>query len=136
MILTSYVRILEYALHHRLKVVFLSFCSLVVLIEVWLLVIGIEKPIEFFPSLDPKGAYINVYPPEGSNLDYKDNILKKIEINIKSTDPIGEEDTDAILESHYFSRYKLQEHEKVTGEKFLGPTDINNIEYISSTSKK
>jgi len=136
MLLTSYSRILDYALHNRFKVVFLSFCSLIVLIQGWLLVIGIEKPVEFFPSLDPKGAYINVYPPEGSNLDYKDNVLKKIEINIKSTDPIEKGDTDTILESHYFSRYRLQEHEKVTGEKFLGPTDINNVEYISSTSKK
>ncbi len=134
-ILTTYARILEYALHHRVKVIFLSFCSLIMLFQVWLLVIGIEKPVEFFPSLDPKGAYINVYPPEGSNLDYKDNILKKIEINIKSTDPVKEGDTDVTLESHYFSTYRLQEHKKVTGEKFLGPTDINNIEYISSTSK-
>ena len=87
-LLTNYARVLTYALHHRIKIVALSFLTLIILFQTWLLVIGIEKPVEFFPNMDPKSAYINVTPPEGSNLDYNDNMLKQIEININSTDPV------------------------------------------------
>ena len=47
-ILTTYQRTLGYALRHRLSVVAASFVFLIILIQVWKLVIGLEKPVEFF----------------------------------------------------------------------------------------
>jgi multidrug efflux pump len=135
-LLTIYANILEYSLRHRLKTVFISFAALILMIQIWLVVIGIEKPVEFFPNLDPKSAYINVNPPEGSTLDYNDHILKKIEISLKSTDPIPPDADDASMSKHYSSMYRMQKHQKKNGETFSGPTDINNIEYISTTAKK
>ena len=41
---------------------------LVLLIQVWMLVVGLERPVEFFPAIDPKSVYINVDPPEGADL--------------------------------------------------------------------
>ncbi|MFH2064600.1 MAG: efflux RND transporter permease subunit [Pseudomonadota bacterium] len=135
-LLSNYARVLDYSLRHRLKIVFMSFATLIILIQIWLLVIGIEKPVEFFPNLDPKSAYINVTPPEGSNLDYNDNLLKQIEIQLKSTEPVPPGAGNISISEHYASAYHLREHKNNTGETFQGPTDINNIEYISTTAKK
>ena len=43
----------------------------------WLLVIGLEKPIEFFPEIDPKGMYVNIDVPEGADIDYIDTIITR-----------------------------------------------------------
>ena len=40
------------------------------------------------------------------------------------------------VSEHYDTTYRLREHHKKSGETFPAPTDINNIEYISSTAKK
>lgn len=49
------------------------------MVQGWLLVVGIEKPVEFFPDIEPKGIYVNTDMPEGADLNYIDNILRQIE---------------------------------------------------------
>ncbi len=134
-ILETYTRVLDYALHHRMKVVVLSFASLIIFLQIWMLVIGIEKPIEFFPSADPGSLYVNVDTPEGSSLEYNDNIIRKIEISINNV--LSDEDPGRLIpqEEDYALSYELQQHEKSIGETFPGPTDINNVEHIYATSR-
>ena len=79
-LLKTYRRILVYGLDHRLMVVTSAFLLLIILMQIWKLLIGLEKPVEFFPSTDPKSAYVNVEPPEGADLDYLDRVIKDIEL--------------------------------------------------------
>ena len=81
-LLTGYVGLLESGLAHRGVVLISSFVLLVILIQVWLLAVGLEKPVEFFPKIDPKSLYVNVEPPEGADLDYIDLIVKKVEMGV------------------------------------------------------
>ena len=118
-LLKLYSKLLNKALDHKFTVLIGSFAVLVILIQVWFLKIGIEKPLEFFPPIDPGSAYINIDPPEGADLDYIDRTVKRVEIAIT-----GNKTTD------YADAMKFQEHENSDGTKFMAPGNINNIEHI------
>ncbi len=79
-ILLIYTRFLKFVLEHRITTLFISFAVLILLIQVWLLTVGLKTPVEFFPSIDPNAAYINIDPPEGASLDYIDRVTQKIEM--------------------------------------------------------
>ncbi len=120
-LLKTYAKVLNIALNYKLTVILASVSVLIILFQVWSLKIGIEKPVEFFPSIDPKTAYINIEPPEGADLDFIDRTIKKVEIAISgSTSP------------DYSEALKLQEHETADGDTFMAPTNINNIKHIYS----
>ncbi|MBU0462367.1 MAG: efflux RND transporter permease subunit [Proteobacteria bacterium] len=118
-VLKLYSNLLNKALDHKFTVLIGSFAVLVILIQVWFLKIGVEKPIEFFPPIDPGSAYINIDPPEGADLDYIDRTIKRVEIAIT-----GNKTAD------YADAMKFQEHENSDGTKFMAPGNINNIEHI------
>ncbi|GAB6096105.1 multidrug efflux RND transporter permease subunit VexF [Desulfatiferula olefinivorans] len=130
-ILNLYARTLEYALDNRIKVMIGSFLALIIFIQIWLLTTGLEKPVEFFPSVDPKNIYVNIDPPEGADLEYIDAITKQVETAVNHTD-----DPSLSLSEQYRQAYVLQTHENIHGETFMGPSDINNVEYIYATSVK
>ncbi len=119
-LLTGYTRLLAGALRHKIAVLLISFAVLVILVQVWLLHVGLEKPVEFFPPIDPKSIYVNVEPPEGADLDYVDRVLKQVERAILSDPAAGD----------YTAAYAPQTHRKANGETFRGPGDINNIEHV------
>lgn len=125
-LLTSYVRLLQNCLSHRGVVLVSSFALLVIFIQIWLLMVGLERPVEFFPKIDPKSMYVNIDPPEGADLGYIDRIVKKVEMGING----------AILQdpelplSLYDSSYIIREHGKAGGQVFEGPSDLDNIEHI------
>jgi len=118
-LLTFYTKLLNSALNHKITVLTGSFVVLILLIQIWFLKIGIEKPLEFFPSIDPISVYVNIDPPEGADLDYIDRIVKKVEIAIT-----GNQTQD------YKKALNFQEHENSDGTKFMAPSNINNIEHI------
>jgi len=124
-ILNFYRSFLEYALKRKGLMLFISFASLIIFIQIWMLTVGIEKPVEFFPSIDPKNMYVNIEPPEGANLDYIDNITKKVELAICN---LGGDRQFPI--DQYEEAYVMREHEKVDGTTFMGPSHIDNIEHI------
>ena len=128
LMLTVYTRFLRKALSHRLVVLFISFTFLILLFQIWLLVVGLEKPVEFFPDIDPDSAYVNIDPPEGADLDYIDRIVKKVEMSVNGAN--GEGEMPAL--NLYNSSYKPRMHKKAGGEKFYGPSDLGDIEYIYS----
>ena len=118
-VLKLYTKLLNSALNHKITVLTGSFVVLILLIQIWFLKIGIEKPLEFFPSIDPISVYVNIDPPEGADLDYIDRIVKKVEIAIT-----GNQTQD------YKKALNFQEHENFDGTKFMAPSNINNIEHI------
>ena len=118
-VLTLYSKLLNKALDHNITVIVGSFTVLIILFQIWFLKIGIEKPVEFFPPIDPKSAYINIDPPEGADLDFIDRTIKNVEIAIT-----GNQGLD------YSAALRFQEHENADGTKFMAPGNINNIQHI------
>jgi multidrug efflux pump len=118
-VLKLYTKLLNSALNHKITVLTGSFVVLILLIQIWFLKIGIEKPLEFFPSIDPISVYVNIDPPEGADLDYIDRIVKKVEIAITGNQTLD-----------YKKALNFQEHENSDGSKFMAPGNINNIEHI------
>lgn len=127
-LLTFYTRFLQRALQHRAVVLMASFALLVIFLQIWLLTVGLEKPVEFFPQIDPKSMYVNIDPPEGADLDYIDRIVKKVEM---ATNGLIHQDETLPLES-YTASYRQKEHQKAGGGSFYGPSDLGNIEHIYS----
>ncbi len=120
-ILTLYSKFLGGTLRHRTLTVLISFACLVVMIQGWLLLVGLEKPVEFFPAIDPKNAYVNIDPPEGADLEYLDRIVRQAELAVIGA---GTDKNDSTP----------QRHQKTGGETFYGPGDLDNIEHVYARS--
>ena len=130
-ILTVYSRSLQQALNHKIVVTFSAVCFMILLVQIWLLSVGLEKPVEFFPNIEPKAMYVNLDTPEGADLDYVDYIVSQVEIAVNGS---GIPQVALSSVDQYKKSYEPKEHEKKDGEKFFGPSDIANIEYIYSKS--
>jgi multidrug efflux pump subunit AcrB len=130
-ILPFYAKTLHQALNHKIAVVLIAVCILVLLVQVWLLRVGIERPVEFFPNIEPKAIYVNLETPEGAGLDYIDSVVRHVELEVNgyTASPSSIEKTDL-----YAASYELNEHKKSGGERFFGPSDIGNIEYVYAKS--
>jgi len=133
-VLKAYRYILNYCLEHRFAVIIGCFIILAILVEIWLLRVGLEKPIEFFPHIDPRAFYINMDMPEGADLDYCDRISKQVEIKLCGGSLSGYYSGEKDLESIYKSATLLRTHKRLDGSTSLGPGDLDNIEYIYSRS--
>jgi multidrug efflux pump subunit AcrB len=71
-----YLRLLNWALDHRLIVVLSGFVLLVGSIAAFAL---FGKGTEFFPDVEPRRAYVFVKAPEGTNLDASDRLVSQVE---------------------------------------------------------
>jgi multidrug efflux pump len=129
-VLLFYSKMLRGALRHRIPVLLISFAVLVLLVQGWLLLIGLKKPVEFFPHIDPKSMYVNVDVPEGSNIDYNDRILKQIEMRTNGASDDGSE----AFEAQYKESFLPKRHKKSGGGEYSGPGDLDNVEYIYARS--
>ncbi|MEJ2642520.1 MAG: efflux RND transporter permease subunit, partial [Desulfosarcinaceae bacterium] len=130
-ILKSYARLLRMALNHRLTILIAGFGFLILLYQFWYLRVGIKTPVEFFPSIDPNSAYVNLEVPEGADLEYIDRILKKIEVAITGERP-PEQSAEPLTNAVYKAAYQPREHKRADGSTYAGPGDIDNMEYIYS----
>ena len=130
-ILSFYTKSLHQALNHKIVVVLIAVCILVLLVQIWLLRVGLEKPVEFFPNIEPKAMYVNLDTPEGADLDYVDSVVRQVESTVNGHAVSG--DTLSIADQ-YKASYEPKEHQKSSGRKFFGPSDIGNIEYIYAKS--
>ena len=119
MVLKSYVRVLGHALNHKISVLLAAFVVLVFLFQIWMLTIGIEKPVEFFPSIDPASVYVNIDVPEGADLEFIDRTVKQVEMAITGSES-----------QNYQEAIALQTHTNADGSTFMAPSNINNIEHI------
>jgi len=130
-ILSIYAKSLQQALNHKIAVVLFAVCILVLLVQTWLLWVGLEKPVEFFPNIEPKAMYVNLDIPEGADLDYVDSVVRQVELAVNGYDNTQKA---MLTDEQYILSYEPKEHEKKDGRRFLGPSDIANIDYIYAKS--
>jgi len=133
-IMRSYEYMLRSALNSRLSVLFSSVLLLVLFFMFWLYHTGIERPVEFFPVIDPMTCFINIDPPEGTDMDSLKDVAAEIEKRIVSFNNIPEKfrteggKPPALKESEK----KLLEHYKksegIAGEEIV--SDLQNIRFI------
>jgi len=128
-VLKSYRSLLDGALNHRLAVLVMAFLSVVAMAMIWFYRIGIEKPIEFFPNIDPHSIYVNLDMPEGAGLEYSDRIARQVEIALCNGpgQALASPNADP---SQYYNKDK--EHTLPSGQKVAGLTDMTNVKHIYS----
>jgi multidrug efflux pump len=131
-LLKAYRSLLNGALNHRLAIMTLSFLVLVVLVLLWVYKIGLEKPLEFFPDVDPHGIYVNLDLPEGHDLEYSDRIARQVESalcggNGAAPSAIKGDPKDCLSDGNGDKQHVLARGQQVTG-----PTDLPNIRHVYS----
>ncbi|MCP3899319.1 MAG: efflux RND transporter permease subunit, partial [Desulfobacteraceae bacterium] len=125
-LLTLYEKLMHVVLNNKIITLVSAVAVLIILVQIWLLRIGIEKPVEFFPKIDPTSIYVNIDPPEGADLEYIDKIIRKTEIALS-----GVADGDPVLSPELYKKaMALNSHETIDKKTFKGPTNINNIEHV------
>jgi multidrug efflux pump subunit AcrB len=127
--MTGYTRVLQFALQRPISVVVIACAFLILLFQGWMLSVGLEKPVEFFPDLQPKSIYVNVEPPEGADLEYTDRLIKRVEVAITGAAQ-NRPESSADLSELYAGAYVLKEHRKADDSIFMGPSDLGNIKNI------
>ncbi len=131
-VLKSYSRLLNSSLKHRVAVLIISFLVLVLMVQLWETKIGLERPVEFMPSIDPNVVYVNMEMPEGSDLNYADRIAKSVEVAIAG----GSQDSISVSPDQYAAAYEPKEHQKASDGTFEGPSDLANIEHIYAKTEQ
>ena len=126
-VLTMYSRSLHQALNHKIAVILTAVCFLVLLVEIWLLSVGLEKPVEFFPNIEPKAMYVNLDTPEGADLDYIDSVVRQVEMTVNG---FNMQQAAMTPWEQYEVSYEPKLHKKNGGVEFQGPSDIDTIEYV------
>jgi multidrug efflux pump subunit AcrB len=114
-VLSIYVKSLQQALNHKIAFVLIAVCILVLLVQVWLLLIGLEKPVEFFPNIEPKAMYVNLDTPEGADLKYVDSVVRQVELAVNGYEASQE---TIPAEEQYKISYEPKEHKKKAAKDF------------------
>lgn len=128
-ILTQYSKTLKFALKYPFVIILSALCGLVLMFQGWLLVVGLEKPVEFFPEIEPKGMYVNFDTPEGADLDYIDKVMQRIEMAVA-----GVSNEEILGNGHSWEQYRqalaLKTYINAEGKEYSGPSDLENITTI------
>jgi multidrug efflux pump subunit AcrB len=108
----------------------ISFVFLIILFQVWLLSVGLERPVEFFPNIDPLRAFVNIEPPEGADLEYIDRVVRKVEMAITGAFRGDDEKFGNPPLDRYSDAYTPKKHTVANGKTVIGPSDLNTIEHL------
>jgi len=131
-LLKGYRGLLKGALNHRLAVLIMAFLAVVAMIMIWMYRIGLEKPVEFFPNIEPNSIYVNLDVSEGADIDFSDRISRQVEAAICN----GAE--EPILSAHvepgdcYYADMEKKNHTLRGGSQYTGLTDLVNVKDIYS----
>lgn len=131
-ILDGYRWLLNRALNNRITTLIVAFLFLILMIQFWTFRIGLEKPMEFFPSPDPKDLYVNFNMPQGCGLNYADDLIKKVATRLYDKNAVSEQAGSGAIFSDEAYRKSLtpKEHTyRSSGEKYYSPSWLPNIEY-------
>ena len=131
-LLRIYRFLLRGALNHRVAVLIMSFLAVVAMFMIWLQKVGLEKPVEFFPDIDPKAIYVNLDMPEGPDLEYSDRIARQVELALSGAYDSELPPADMSPSEGYINRNGEKTHTLARGETFIGPTDMPNVKYVYS----
>ena len=123
LLLTSYSKVLANALSKPITVIGSGICILILMFQGWLLIVGLEKPVEFFPEIDPKGMYVNVDVPEGADLSYIDTIIQRVEKAVAGVKGTNQRITP-------LQALSPKQYTKPDGELYSGPSDLKNIKNV------
>lgn len=133
-ILSRYKNLLETVLRHRLTVIFISFGVLILIIQLWLLRIGIEKPVEFFPAIDPANIYVNLDMPEGADLELSDRIVKQVEMAVADS-LYGTTSREKYINiDAYNQALATKEHHRLDGSPYPSVSDLQDIRNMYSNA--
>ncbi len=131
-VLKSYRLVLVGALNNRLAVMALSFLILVSLALVWYFQVGLEKPMEFFPNVDPRSIYVNLDMPEGADLEYSDRLARQVETMICGSNGAALPPPDVDPLQCYQTDPEKKRVPLSGGEEYQGVSNLLNIKYIYS----
>jgi multidrug efflux pump len=131
-LLRGYRRLLDAALNNRLAVLSMALLAVVAMAMIWFYEIGIEKPIEFFPKIDPHGIYINLDTSEGADLEYSDRVARQVEMALcnGAGTPLASPDSDPAR--CYDANTDKKTHTLRQGNQVVGLTDMANVKHIYS----
>jgi len=128
-ILKAYRAFLNASLNHRVAVLIIAFLMVTGMILIWFERIGVEKPVEFFPDVDPSSIYINLDVPEGAGLEYSDRIARQVEVALcRGDNKLPPPDADPVL--CYRNNVDQKTNTLRRGQVVVGPTDIADIQHI------
>ncbi|PIE60179.1 MAG: acriflavin resistance protein [Desulfobulbus propionicus] len=127
--LKTYGWFLNEALQRPVVVTGFAVCILILMVQGWLLVIGLEKPVEFIPDIDPKAMYINVEVPEGADIDYIDDLMKRVEMALAGADS-QQLTSNSLTHEDYLKAMELKEYVDKSGNSYQGPSDLKNIKNV------
>ncbi|MBW2368076.1 MAG: efflux RND transporter permease subunit [Deltaproteobacteria bacterium] len=133
-LLNTYKRLLDGALNHRLAVIIISLLLLASMVMIWLYRIGLEKPIQFFPNVEPSAIFVGFDMPEGADLDYSDRIARQIEVAMCQNHQGELPPANADPAECYSTDTTEKRHTLADGTRFTGPIDLANVENIYSKS--
>ena len=131
-LLRGYRRLLDAALSNRVTVLSIALLTVIALVMIWLYEIGIEKPIEFFPNIDPHGIYINLNTPEGADLEYSDRIARQVEMALCNGPGRLLASPDSDPAQCYYNNMETKTHTLRQGQQVVGLTDMANVKHIYS----
>ncbi len=132
-VLRHYRTFLGNALGKPFTVILSAFCILILMVQSWLLVIGLEKPKEFLPDVDPNALYINTEIPEGTELDYIDRVLRRIEFAIAGypeEDHPDQYGTERLEDISSLQALAPRAYTTPAGKEYTGPSDLKNIKNV------
>lgn len=131
-VLRRYTKFLGEALQKPFTVILTGFCVLILMFQGWLLVVGLEKPVEFFPEIEPKGMYVNIDMPEGADIGYIDRILQRIELAIAgvTSDDSGDSSQTGNGPISPLTALAPKEYTKPDGQPYTSPSDLKNIKNV------
>lgn len=131
-LLKGYRSLLKSALNHRLAVLFLAFLAVVAMAMIWMYRIGLEKPVEFFPNIEPNSIYVNLDVSEGADIDFSDRISRQIETAIcnGAEQPVFTAKIEPA--DCYYADTEKKNHTLRSGRQYTGLTDLINVKDIYS----
>jgi multidrug efflux pump len=131
-LLKAYRRLLTGALNHRLPVILMAFLILVAMAMIWFSQVGLEKPIELFPNIDPHSIYINLDMPEGADLEYSDRIARQVEMSLCNGPNQSLAPANVDPATCYYEKNENKVHTLRQGQQVVGLTDMANVKHIYS----
>ena len=107
--LGRYAAVLRWCLGHRWEVLASSGIIVVLSFLTLLLTVGLEKPVQLMPSVDPDRIYVQAEVPEGAGLEYNDALVREMEARIRGELPPGAEGPSDIADlTHVLAKSSLE----------------------------
>ncbi len=135
-IISTYSYILKLALNARVAVLLSAVLSLILCFCFWLYRTGIERPVEFFPTMDPTTCYVNIEPPEGTDMNTLQEVAAEIEKRIVSFENMPEKFKTEIAKAPILSDAKIKEFKKFKKEQGIenekAVSDLLTIRHVYS----